>query len=218
MGYRRAVGGPRFWRDVRGLPRGLASLVRADGVSARVHLFWGAAAGMAAALVLGPSLGLVLSLGVMVALPTIIGNVLSSGAYRAVNAVLGRVSPKSVMPRESGMLSTAVGILGSAFSFAAAFVVTDTALKVALTFGLAAIAFLLSARTRTPPPTAALILLPRRNRWRDGFAVLGRGRLGRRRRVLRVRRVVVAVVERVRRLRDRQAGRCGRRRRPPPAA
>ena len=144
VGYRRAVGGPRFWRDVRGLPRALTSLVRSDGAAARVHVLWGAAAGMGASILIGPSLGLVMSAGILVAAPTVVGNVLSSTAYKAVNGVLGKVNPTSALPPETGMLTTAVSLMGTAISLGIGFVITETWLKVVLALGFAALSVLRS--------------------------------------------------------------------------
>ncbi|MEZ5115380.1 MAG: M91 family zinc metallopeptidase [Candidatus Nanopelagicales bacterium] len=166
VGYRRAVGGPRFWRELRGLPRGLAALVRADGAGARIHLLWGAAAGMAAAALIGPALGLALSLGILVMLPSLLGNLLSGLVSRAI-AGLRAASASGTAPgaattaggRDGGLLTSAVGILGSALALALAFVLTETAVKLAVAFGLLAIAVALSVASRTAPPPAAVLVL-----------------------------------------------------------
>ena len=78
VGYRRAVGREQFWRDVRGLPLTLVGLVRRDGAQGRVHLLWGCAIALVASLVVSPAAGAVLGIGLLMAAPSVIGQMISS--------------------------------------------------------------------------------------------------------------------------------------------
>lgn len=154
VGYWRAVGNHQFWADARSLPRAIASLVRADGAGARIHLLWGAATGMLAALLLPPALGAMAAVSIAVASPTVIGSLLASLTTRAWSGVVRPIAPSAAVTRVE---STVVAILGASLSLAVAFFVTDDVTKLVVAAACAGAALVLARRAR--PPVVALLLL-----------------------------------------------------------
>jgi hypothetical protein len=154
IGYWRAVGNRQFWADVRGLPRAIGLLVRADGDAARVHLLWGAATGLVAALVLPPALGAVTAIGIVAAAPTMLGSMLSAVASRVWSAITRPLAPQA---RATGVDGVTVSILGGCAALAIGFVVTDGVTKLVLAGGCAVLALVLARRAG--PPTAIGLLL-----------------------------------------------------------
>ncbi|MEI6204335.1 MAG: hypothetical protein WCP68_20500, partial [Enhydrobacter sp.] len=71
VGYRRAVGGERFWHDIRGLPALAQKLLHKDGRLAHVHLLWGAGLALLTILFVSPRLGAILAVGLFASLVVI---------------------------------------------------------------------------------------------------------------------------------------------------
>ena len=160
IGYRRAVGRERFWRDVRRLPITLVGLFRRDGSHGWVHLLWGAAIALAATLVVPPAVGAVLGAGLLIGAPTIVGSVLSS-AFAQLWRLVGRVVAPTKDHRVAPILKVAVGILGWAAAFVIGFVLPGEWTRLVLALGCAAGAFVLGRRTSTAAlasGAAALVL------------------------------------------------------------
>ncbi|MFD0277291.1 toxin glutamine deamidase domain-containing protein [Kitasatospora sp. NPDC127111] len=155
-GYWQAVGTSKLLADLRGMPRALAGLVRGDR-AAYVHLLWGAAVSMIAAVVLSPSVGAVLGFGLLAIIPGVLGSVLSSAMHQVWSALVGRVAPTR-RQRVTGITGLTVGLLGSAAALLVAFFVSSTGVKWLLAGVFAVLAVLLS-RLRSSSGTAALILL-----------------------------------------------------------
>ena len=152
IGYRRAVGKERFWRDVRRLPITLVSLFRRDGSGGWVHLLWGAAIALAATLFVPPAVGAVVGVGLLVGAPTVVGSVLSSAfaqLWRLVSKVVAPTKEQRVAP----ILKVAVGILGWAAALIIGFVLPGEWIRLVLAVGCAGVAFAIGRRSS---PTAAV--------------------------------------------------------------
>lgn len=154
-GYWHAVGTRRFFADLRGLPRAVAALIGGDR-AARVHLLWGAAAAMLAALILSPSVGAVLALGLLVAAPGVIGSIVADLASRIWSGLVKQFAPTR-RHTVSGVTGMTVGLLGSAAALLAAYVIPSTVVKLILVLVLAGAA--LAIGRIGPPPAAAILLL-----------------------------------------------------------
>lgn len=157
IGYRRAVGGERFWRDVRSLPKVIRSLFTQDGRSARVHLLWGAAATLLASRLISPAISATLAVGLTAAVPSVFGRMISTFALRVWSAILSRVAPTRGRPA-AGVVSMTVGIVGAAAALALAYVVDDRGTQLAMAGVCAALAIVLS-RVSTPTSTLPLLVL-----------------------------------------------------------
>ena len=141
--------GKRFWHDVRALPHALLRLVRADGAAGRIHLLWGAASGLVAALVLSPSIGALLAVGFLAAAPTVIGSIVSSFGSRLFHALLHMFAPNRTHAG-AGIQAVVVGLLGASAALVIGFVVTDTATKLALAVACGLVALVLQRRGFPP--------------------------------------------------------------------
>lgn len=157
VGYRRAVGGKRFWRDVRGIPRALGSLLRRDGAAARVHLLWGAAGSLIASTAISPSMRAVLALGLLAGAPSIVGRAIASLGMRAWSAIQRRVSPGRGRAME-GVTSMTVGILGAGAGLAVTYLVVQGSAKLYVGIACAALAFVLG-RAGKPTSATTVVLL-----------------------------------------------------------
>ncbi|MEU4065745.1 toxin glutamine deamidase domain-containing protein [Streptomyces wedmorensis] len=155
-GYWRAVGTRKFWADLRGVPGSLVGLVRGDR-AAYVHLLWGAAAAMAAALVVAPSLGAMMAIGLLATLPGVLGSIIFSSVHQLWAGLVKRIAPTR-RRRVAGATGLMVGLLGSAAALLVAFLVENTAAK-AITAVVLAVAAVLVARFGPPPAAAAMLLL-----------------------------------------------------------
>ncbi|MGW8360483.1 toxin glutamine deamidase domain-containing protein [Streptomyces wedmorensis] len=153
-GYWQAVGTSKFLAGLRGLPRALAGLVRGDR-AAYVHLLWGAAVSMLAAVVLSPSVGAVLAIGLLAVVPGVIGSILSSGIHQIWSSLVRRIAPTRHQ-KVTGITGITVGLLGSAAALLVAFFVAQTWVKLMLAGVCAVLAILIATFGR---PAAAMILL-----------------------------------------------------------
>jgi hypothetical protein len=161
VGYRRAVGGDRFWQDLRRLPSALASLVRRDGAAGRIHLLWGAAASLVATDRISPAVGAVLAVGLVASASGFIGRVLSSFAMRIWAQLVRRVAPTRRHDIE-GLVAMNVGILGAAGAMlVGALLPSDMGgfpIRLLIAAGCAGAAVML-ARRQQPGATLPLLLL-----------------------------------------------------------
>lgn len=159
IGYRRAVGGERFWQDVRRLPMTLVGLFRRDGSHGWVHLLWGAAIALAATLIVPPAVGAVLGVGLLIGAPSIVGSVLSS-AFAQLWRLVGKVVAPTKDHRVAPVLKIAVGILGWAVALVIGFVLPGEWIRLVLALGCAAGAFVLGRKVSagTVPATAAALV------------------------------------------------------------
>ena len=156
VGYRRAVGGERFWRDMRGLPVLAQRLLHKDGRLAHVHLLWGAGIALLTMQFISPWLGAILAIGLFTALPSFLMKVLAGFFMRVWSAISGRFGPGVAPP--VGPIGMVVGMLGATIAMAAGFFVADPLLKFLMAAGCGAAAWFL-ARRGSPPATPGLVLL-----------------------------------------------------------
>ena len=158
IGYRRAVGGERFWRDVRRLPITLVGLFRRDGSHGWVHLLWGAAIALTATVLVPPAVGAVLGVGLLLGAPSIVGSVLST-AFAQLWRVVGRIVAPTKDHRVAPILKVAVGILGWAVALVLGFVLPGEWIRLVLALGCGAAAFVLGRRTTAAAVAGSAVVL-----------------------------------------------------------
>ena len=156
VGYRRAVGGERFWRDIRGLPALAQKLLHKDGRLAHVHLLWGAGIALLTMQFISPWLGAILAVGLFTALPSFLMKVMAGFLMRVWSAISGRFGPGVAPP--VGPIGMVVGMLGGTIALAAGFFIGDPSLKFLMAAGCGGAAWFL-ARRGLPPATPGLVLL-----------------------------------------------------------
>ncbi|MEV0298372.1 hypothetical protein [Nocardia sp. NPDC050710] len=153
--YWYTVGTRRFFGDLRGLPGALAALISGDR-AARVHLLWGAAVGMLAAVVLAPSLSAVLAIGLLVAAPGVLGSILANFVGRVWSKPVGTFAPTR-RHTVTGVTGMAVGLLGAAAALLVAAVIPSVIVELILVLVLAGAALVVSRIGK--PPAATMLLL-----------------------------------------------------------
>ncbi|HEX7166038.1 MAG TPA: hypothetical protein VF230_03560 [Acidimicrobiales bacterium] len=165
VGYRRAVGRERFWRDVRGLPTALVALVRRDGARGRAHLLWGAAVALAAGLIVSPAVGAVLGVGLLVSAPSVLGQMVASLVGQVYQRILGRAAPATAgapaaPAAQAGppVMSAAVGVLGGAIALTAGFLLPGRGMRILLALACAAGAFYLGQQLKASTAAALVVL------------------------------------------------------------
>jgi hypothetical protein len=125
VAYWWSVGTRRFVLSLVALPASLRSLLRTGGHSAVVHLLWGAGAGLFAAAVISPAIGALVTVAVLVTLPSALGGFVSSLLWRLWSTVIGLFSPIRRHPLQ-GAVMMAIGIAGSLLALSIGFFVADT--------------------------------------------------------------------------------------------
>jgi hypothetical protein len=158
VSYRRSVGRERFWQDVRGLPTTLVGLFRHDGAQGRVHLLWGSAIALAASVIVSPAAGAVLGVGLLLAAPSIVGQMVSSLVSQVWHQVSRRVSPTKVVPVPPAT-SAAVGLLGASVALVASFMVPSQTMRFVLAAACAGGAFFIGQQAKAPGVAALLLVV-----------------------------------------------------------
>lgn len=156
-GYRRAVGGKRFWSELRGLPNVAQELIKADGPRAYVHLLWGAALALVTMQLVSPWLGGIMAIGVLGMLPSFLTRVLVGFGQSVWSWVASKFAPKSAEP--PGAVSMVVGLIGSMIALAAGFFLPGGFMSLMMSVVFGAGAYMLSRRDQPPGGTAALLLV-----------------------------------------------------------
>jgi hypothetical protein len=157
VSYRREVGGKRFWAEVRNFPRGVAAVVQSDGGRAIVHLLWGFAGSMLAAQLVSPSLGLALAAALIIAMPSVLGDIIADVAERIWGEIL-----KAVAPSRRGLtppVAMMVGQFGVVIAFVVAFVFAGRFIKILMMLAAAVGAFILSQAMKRPPAATTALFL-----------------------------------------------------------
>src|SRR5439155_3774358 len=131
VGYRKAVGGKRFWADIRSFPRVIGGLFTRDGRPAVVHLPWGFAIAVLIAAALSPAVSGILGVGVLVLLPSLLGTIFSEMIGRAFRAIMRIVAPGRETP-ETQTVSAAVGMVGACVALACGFFIAGRVVRVVL--------------------------------------------------------------------------------------
>lgn len=155
IGYRRAVGSQRFWQDVRTLPAAIGGLFTSDGQGARVHLLWGAAVSLLGTLIVSRWLGAVLAAGLLVALPSLLGAVVSGMLMRAWSTVTRAVAPAGKM-RVASQTSMMVGMLGACTALMLGFFIDSVEIKLILAVVCIVAAVVLSSQGK---PSGTIVIL-----------------------------------------------------------
>lgn len=154
-GYWKSVGTKKFIEDLKGLPGVLASLFKRDGKAGQVHLLWGAATALLASVVISPAIGGILAIGILLAAPSVIGNIVSSLIFRIWSSLIRRIAPTR-KHQTTGILSMTVGLIGAAAALAVTFLVTGMVVKLILAVVCAGVALLLS---RQKPPAGVMVVM-----------------------------------------------------------
>ena len=156
IGYRRAVGKERFWQDIRTMPATIEMFFRQDGKFARVHLLWGAAASFLAMQVISPWIGAVIAVGLLSALPSLLGRILSHLFLRVCSTVIQLFAPKQGQSL-GGSMAMIVAMVGASAALVIGFFITGSVAKLGLALTCAVAAWLL-AREDNSPNTRHLFL------------------------------------------------------------
>lgn len=165
IGYRRAVGSERFWREIRDFPSTVVETFKGDGDNGSVHLLWGFAGCMLATQFLSPSLSAVLAIGFLAAVPSILGDIISELLQRAWGGLMKRFAGEKTTGLVES-ISMLVVIFGAIAALALAFFVTGPYLKLGAAIVAAVLAFLLGRRSKaTPSVTMLLIVLAAAGFW-----------------------------------------------------
>jgi hypothetical protein len=158
IGYRRAVGKERFWRDIQAFPATIESLFRRDGEMARIHLLWGATVSFLAMQFISPSLGVVIAAGLLSALPSVLGQILSTLLLRLWSTLAQSLAPAKGKPLV-GPMTMIVGVMGACAALAVGFFITGSLMKLVLAFGCGAAAWALANRDGSAPKICLVFLI-----------------------------------------------------------
>lgn len=155
--YRRAVGGKRFWGELRALPGVAQGLLKADGPKAYVHLLWGAALALVTMQLVSPWLGGIMAIGILGMLPSFMTRVLVGFGQNVWSWVAAKVAPKAAEP--PGAVSMVVGIVGSSIALVAGYFLPGNFMSLILSVGCGVGAYVLARRSGPPGATGALLLV-----------------------------------------------------------
>ena len=156
IGYWWQVGNKRFFQDLKSLPQTLGNFLSRDGKLASAHILWGACLSLILSRILAPWLTQVLAVGILLALPSVLGRILCSLGVRLFSALLRRVSPVRHL-KIQGPVSVAVMFMGGAAALLLAHLLNDTISRL----GLALVCFagaVLIQRKHTLPAGAKVVL------------------------------------------------------------
>jgi hypothetical protein len=156
-GYRRAVGGKRFWRELRNLPTVAQNLIKADGPQAYVHLLWGAAIALVTMQLVSPWLGGIMAVGILGLLPSFMTRVLVGFGQSVWSWVASKVAPAAAQPPDA--VAMVVGLVGSAIALVAGYFLPNSFISLMMAAVGAGAAYLLSQRGKPPGATGGLLLV-----------------------------------------------------------
>jgi hypothetical protein len=161
ISYWRAVGSKQFFREIREFPGNIGRLFTRDREKSLVHLLWGFAGAMLATQFVSPSIGAVLAIGLLVAVPSIIGDIIADLLQRIWSEILKVFAPS----RRTSLTSSVamiVGVVGAAVALAVAFFFVGRIVKIILMVAAGVAAFAIGQTRRrpaAPTPTATAMLI-----------------------------------------------------------
>ena len=155
LGYRRQVGGKRFWADLRGFPSSIVKLVRADGEGALGHILWGFAGAMLAAVLVSGPVSAMVGVGVLLLLSAVLRPLLTGLVMIAWRKVIGNLFPNRAAPPPE--LALSVVIIGSVIALLVGLGLPQPWLKLLLAVSAGVLAFVVTTRTATPAATVLVL-------------------------------------------------------------
>jgi hypothetical protein len=146
------AGTRRLLHAIARFPANIASLLTAAGGIAWVHLLWGAGIAFVVSVAISPAVGLAAGAVALIALPSVLGGIVSSFLFRVWSALVGLVSPVKRHPLD-GAITTAIGLAGAVVALAGGFVLRDRTDRVwlALSAIILALALHFVLRARAKP-------------------------------------------------------------------
>ncbi len=156
--YGRQAGWPRLGREIASIPRVLRDTFVTGGATAWAVLLWGGAISLAAAVLIGPAVAGILSVGLLLAAPSPISAILGKVVSRLLMGLIRLFAPakQTDIPHLGG---TVAGVAGTAAGMLLAWQVVSTPTKIVLAVAAGVFAYLLVTRTVTPPAAAAMLLI-----------------------------------------------------------
>ena len=156
--YGRQAGWRRLGREIASIPRVLRDTFITGGTTAWAVLLWGGAISLVAAVLIGPAVAGILSLGLLLAAPSPISAIFGKVVSRLLMGLVRLFAPakQSDIPHLGG---TVAGVAGTAAGMLLAWQVVSTPTKIVLAAAAGVLAFLLVTRTVTPPAAAGMLLI-----------------------------------------------------------
>ncbi len=156
--YGRQAGWRRLGQEIVSIPRVLRDTFVTGGTTAWAVLLWGGAISLAAAVLIGPAVAGILSVGLLLAAPSPISAIFGKVISRLLMGLIRLFAPakQTDIPHLGG---TVAGVAGTAAGMLLAWQVVSTPTKVVLAVAAAVFAFLLVTRTVTPPAAAGMLLV-----------------------------------------------------------
>ena len=156
--YGRRAGWRRLGQEIASIPSVLRDTFVTGGTTAWVLLLWGGAISLAAAVLIGPAVAGILSVGLLLAAPSPISAILGKVLSRLLMGLIRLFAParESDIPHLGGTVAV---VAGTATGMLVAWQVVATPTKIALAVAAGAAAFLLVTRTVTPPAAAGMLII-----------------------------------------------------------
>jgi hypothetical protein len=141
-GYWWSAGTEKFFEAVRLFPASIASLFRAGGGSARLHLLWGAGIALLVSVLISPAIGAVVAVAFIVSLPSLFGGFVSNLLFRLWSTLVALVSPTKRYPLD-GAIMMAVGLMGAVLALGVGSLLPTATLKLLLAGACVGLALLM---------------------------------------------------------------------------
>lgn len=155
--YGRRAGWRRLGQEVASIPSILRDTFVTGGTTAWALLLWGGAISIAAAVLIGPAVAGILSVGLLLAAPSPISSILGKVLSRLLMGVIRLFAPakESDIPHLGGTVAV---VAGTAAGMLVAWQVVSTPAKIVLALAAAFAAFLFVTRTISPSAAAGMLL------------------------------------------------------------
>ncbi len=156
--YGRQAGWRRLGQEVASIPRVLRDTFVTGGTTAWAVLLWGGAISLAAAVLIGPAVAGILSIGLLLAAPSPISAIFGKVISRLFMGLIRLFAPakQTDIPHLGG---TVAGVAGTAAGMLLAWQVVSTPTKILLAVAAGVFAFLLATRTVSPPAATGMLLI-----------------------------------------------------------